>query len=154
MIGVHVSPTVFFNVREPNCGNFHTILTPRPGSRGARHQQQLHGGSMGRMAGSECGLTKKKGLIYDRVGSLLRVDQAPLPSPWAMGTFWIISHSRTSIEKDVVDPSEHTGRMHVLVIKQRKEKRFITFVSQKGKRGGTSAAQPNSSWVYCAIGGW
>jgi len=40
-----------------------------------------------------------------------------------------------SIKKDFVDPSEHTGRMHVHVIKQRKEKRFITFVSQKGKRG-------------------
>ena len=38
VIGVHVSPTVFFNVRSPMPAIVREILTSNPGSRRAWHQ--------------------------------------------------------------------------------------------------------------------
>lgn len=51
VVGVHVSPTVFFNVSEPIVGSLH-ILILSPGGGGARHQQQLHDSTVGGMASS------------------------------------------------------------------------------------------------------
>lgn len=131
MVGVHVSPTVFFNVRgiTPWEDGF-KVLTSNVGCGRAEHQQQLHGSPMGRVARPERGLMISRMPVNASMMScisfssfffLVLVCAYMEPEPSRSEERWrgkqIMSHSRTSITK-LLSTLVNIMTMHVHLIKR------------------------------------